>query len=438
MSLVLFIGVLVAPVFIMQGIAAPVIIDGDSFGNWEDIFEDTKGIDAWDNFQLRNEAIELINIPIFSDNFTGTNGDPPDPSKWDIIDDGYTLEIENNQLKASSIPNHGSWYAEMVRTNMSFSMNHTLTWRQQLHLVSGTGMYYTLRVWDGSLNPLFGLNQNSASPNQYNLYNYATTSDTLVSTSVSGWHDYKIIFTNGFVEFFFDGVKKFEYNYGVSSIKYQFGNHQLNEPGTIYTDDVLISRYPMRGNLTSTEIILPEGQTWESLVIDKTEYGAENNINVTVLDGSTYLPIPGFENLTATNVDISTINYTMYPTLRLRAHFFGDTLKTPVLEGWRVTWLDTTKDKGEKEDEFGIVEMLLIVILIMLIINILVSIIGGRKRGSEEPPVPPNYGYPQEPYPPSQPPAPYDDAPPPVEDEQMGSNTETEKLSQAPPPPQEY
>jgi hypothetical protein len=330
--LVLF-GFVMPSFFVMVGSAGPVITND----YWEDTFDDMAGIESWDNLGLIAGDIDLQGVTIFSDDFTGSNGDPPDPAKWDLIDDGYTLEIQNNQLEASSTPNNSNWYSEMVRTKMNFSMDHTITWRQNLHLVSGTGMYYNLRVWDGDLNPLFGINQNSA--DDYLLYNYYTTSDTYISSFVSGWHDYKIIFTNGNVELFFDGIFKFQYDYGVPSIKYQFGNHQLAEPGSIYTDDVLITSIVATGNITSTEIILPPGNGWDSVEVNKTE-SSGNFIKLTVLDGSTFLPISGYENLSGANIDISGIDEGTYPSIRLLAQFTGDGGNSPVLHDWKVNWRD--------------------------------------------------------------------------------------------------
>ncbi|UCD13690.1 MAG: hypothetical protein JSW60_09055, partial [Thermoplasmatales archaeon] len=106
------------------------------------------------------------------------------------------------------------------------------------------------------------------------------------------------------------------------------------------------SPYPFdNGNLTSIKISLPQGQTWDTLIIDKTEPGIDNYINVTILNGETNEPIPGFENLTNITIDISSLDYIAYPTIKLYASFVGDGLTTPVLNEWTVTWLDTFPPK---------------------------------------------------------------------------------------------
>ena len=94
-------------------------------------------------------------------------------------------------------------------------------------------------------------------------------------------------------------------------------------------------------------------------------------------------------------------------------------------------------DKEEKEDQIGLVEILLLVILILLIINILVSIMGGKKRKSDEQPVQPTYGHSEKPILPAQPQVPMEEGNPPIEDEQSRSIDKNEDLPQVPPPPPE-
>jgi predicted GH43/DUF377 family glycosyl hydrolase len=95
------------------------------------------------------------------------------------------------------------------------------------------------------------------------------------------------------------------------------------------------------GSTRSTAISLPSGYTWDTLLINKTEPGANYYINVTVLNGTSNEPILGFENLTGTNIDISSIDYLTYPTLKLYATLVGDGSSSPALHDWTVTWLDT-------------------------------------------------------------------------------------------------
>lgn len=322
---------------IMQAKAAPVVVDGDTYGSWEDTFEDTSGIETWDNLELTEGGIKLIDY--LYENFSGLDGDLPDTKKWHILDDGYVLEISNNVLRTELNPPASTWKREMIQTKDDFVGNHTLTWRQNLYTV-GSGMYYHFFALNGSDNSnIFGIYQNYKG--EYGIYNAVAGSGLIFGSSVSGWHDFKVTFDNGFIQFFFDGVMKYEYDFKVPSVEYQFGTNALDTWNRVHTDDIRIYSNITNGNITSTEIILPDGKTWVSFIINKSEYGIDNNINVTILDGVTYLPIPGFENLSDTNIDISAIDEITHPTIRLRACFSGNGSATPLLKGWKITWLDT-------------------------------------------------------------------------------------------------
>ncbi|MEW5936569.1 MAG: PKD domain-containing protein [Candidatus Thermoplasmatota archaeon] len=92
------------------------------------------------------------------------------------------------------------------------------------------------------------------------------------------------------------------------------------------------------GNLTSTAIELPSGQMWSSLNITKTEPSAENNITVSILNGSTGTPIPGYTDISSTDVNISGIDRALYPSIKLLANFSGNGSATPILHEWGVNW----------------------------------------------------------------------------------------------------
>lgn len=319
--------------------SAPVIINEDSGGSWGDNFTDTLGIETWDNLRLWENGVALDNYTLLFDDFTGTNGDPPDSGIWTLWDDGWDLDIQSNTLHSYADPPSPTWAFEMVENKNPLSMPHTITWRQQVHTVS-TGMYahfFIIKASDDSF--MLNFDQNNAG--QYNIYNYISTGGALLGMGISGWHDYKITYDNGYVDVYYDGDVKHSYDFGPIPVKYRIGTYMQLTASTIYTDDVLITANYTTGNMTSTEIILPAGQAWESLTVNKSEFGQENIINVTILDGATYQPILGFENLTGSDIDITGIDEVMYPTIRLRAHFYSDGNPSPVLHDWNVTWADT-------------------------------------------------------------------------------------------------
>ncbi|UCF07614.1 MAG: winged helix-turn-helix transcriptional regulator [Thermoplasmata archaeon] len=94
------------------------------------------------------------------------------------------------------------------------------------------------------------------------------------------------------------------------------------------------------GNLVSKEISLSQVQRWEELVIEKTEDGIDNHVLVSVLDGRTCKIIEGFEYMEEAVMDLSSIDNKILPSIRLMATFIGDGSSTPVLNEWKVTWLN--------------------------------------------------------------------------------------------------
>jgi len=111
-----------------------------------------------------------------------------------------------------------------------------------------------------------------------------------------------------------------------------------NRARILYATTPLNISWEKQGNLTSKFIELPTGYNWTSLNLTKTEPSAENNITVTILDNSTGIPIPGFINLTSTDVDISSIDEVTYSSIMLMATFSGNGSATPILHEWRVNW----------------------------------------------------------------------------------------------------
>lgn len=109
---------------------------------------------------------------------------------------------------------------------------------------------------------------------------------------------------------------------------------------TGWTDDINFKLSQKTGILTTKPIALPSSGTWDSLSIDKTEPDSENHILISILDAETNEVIPGFEDLSDTDFDISSIDSDKYPAIKLQATFTGDGSETPVLNEWRVTWLN--------------------------------------------------------------------------------------------------
>lgn len=96
------------------------------------------------------------------------------------------------------------------------------------------------------------------------------------------------------------------------------------------------------GYLISTKISVPFSLRWTELLINKTEPGTDNFINVSILDGETNEIIPGFENLTSNSINLTSLDYIAHPTIRLLARFVTNGSTTPILHTWSVSWGDIT------------------------------------------------------------------------------------------------
>jgi DNA-binding MarR family transcriptional regulator len=94
------------------------------------------------------------------------------------------------------------------------------------------------------------------------------------------------------------------------------------------------------GYVRSIEISLPQGHFWKDLVIDKMEPNTNSHIFISILDGVTNEPISGFEDLTGSIIDLTSIHNVSHGSIKVLAIFAGDGLSTPKLNEWKITWDD--------------------------------------------------------------------------------------------------
>jgi DNA-binding MarR family transcriptional regulator len=148
------------------------------------------------------------------------------------------------------------------------------------------------------------------------------------------------------------------------------------EPETIgWIDDINFVITENQGSLVSEAIELPSRGTWSTVSIQKTEAIPDDKIYVSILDAETSVIIPGFEDLKGTNFDISSIDTTIYPAIKLKATFLAGSSGTPVLHEWKVTWqndvmvIDPDPLDGEPQNEaapgfgFAVAAAIIIVLL---------------------------------------------------------------------------
>jgi predicted GH43/DUF377 family glycosyl hydrolase len=89
--------------------------------------------------------------------------------------------------------------------------------------------------------------------------------------------------------------------------------------------------------IVSEEILLPRNALWDKVIINKTEPSA-TYINVSVVNATSGADIPGYSAKTGTSIDISAIDWKVYPKLKIKATFESNGTDTPTLGDWAVNW----------------------------------------------------------------------------------------------------
>ncbi|UCF07310.1 MAG: hypothetical protein JSW28_06555, partial [Thermoplasmata archaeon] len=108
--------------------------------------------------------------------------------------------------------------------------------------------------------------------------------------------------------------------------------------------------YQSYGSLV-TDLIEPQDLiSWSTLSVNKKDIDPSNHIKITLLNGSTYTPVSGYEELWDSFFDLSSIDPNIYPSLRLWIQFVGDGNATPFLHDMSISWLSGTGTRSWSED----------------------------------------------------------------------------------------
>ena len=93
-----------------------------------------------------------------------------------------------------------------------------------------------------------------------------------------------------------------------------------------------------QGSMKSVPIEISDHMLWSSLSTSKTE-PVNTYINISVIDAATNRTIPGLDNVTTRDIDLSPLNDFGITTIRLKAYFLGNGTVTPTLDSWGVEWI---------------------------------------------------------------------------------------------------
>jgi hypothetical protein len=341
--------------------AAPVINISEVHGSWEDTFNDTSGIETMNGVILNEEEdYVLLDMDGCYNNFDNesigfiknwTYEFSSNIMNHNIINDpfypGKCLSLKRNDNLAS-FAWHKLWkqyndtYYELIKFDLTpFSMEGTEVqayFYTKFIDVSDSVLHEVRYYWDDKRS---GVPSNSASLTAVDL----------------GW-----VIPNGApntmgdVKHFFDEnlSSDVDSNPNVSlntllqntkNVKYGF--YQDAGTGWLQVDQVDIDNLTIRkpnyyGYLQSIDIAPNDLVGWNNLTVLKAAQRSSDYITVSVLDAATDTPLSGFADLTSSNIDLSSIDVSTYPSIKLYAKFYGN-FWTPALHGWNISWTPNNK-----------------------------------------------------------------------------------------------
>ncbi len=114
-----------------------------------------------------------------------------------------------------------------------------------------------------------------------------------------------------------------------------------------------LDEYVELGSVTSIPINAHQFDKWNILDISKTEPDQNHIIKVTIFD-TTGAEINNFVNLTDSQIDISSIHASEYPTIILEADLYGDGSSYPSLHSWYIEGTTTIYNNTIEENSYGI------------------------------------------------------------------------------------
>ncbi|UCH88279.1 MAG: cadherin-like domain-containing protein [Thermoplasmata archaeon] len=330
----------------------------DAFGgSWVDSFEDDSGID-WalsdTTLNISDGEAKLGSRNIANSDFeSGTIGSVP--NDWvkeestsgsgtfdhdlKLVNDRYfegkksvfiyskvtslgmpaTLKTSTTNISTNGFVNvKGSSYVNVYLSNMTVVKSHpSWGWNCYVHLVfdDGTTEYSERLFWEG---------QGSGG------YVY---SDNTQSSGADGstWYKFKVAIP-----------ESMDKSHLKIKVRFEAGNwYHINDYSASISGNVdRISVDLTSTNFTTKPISLPEGKRWDTLLISSYQ-PLDSYINITIINPSTNLPIPGSPIYGAAfEYDISTvIDSKKYPTIKLNGFLLTKTEETPTLFYWAVSWI---------------------------------------------------------------------------------------------------
>jgi hypothetical protein len=335
--------------------AEPIIIQGENNGYWFDTFNDSLGMESI-NHVVVNESRGDVTLDGYWNNFdTEITG----PLQY------WTYEYGGYSMKHDARPD--PYEAGQC---LYFDRNDNLAAFDTARLWKDFDTYYELLEFDLTPWSIDGPNRQgffyiefydsgASEIHEVRYYWDDTRSGTPANTAALTAIDLGWVLPTGGGPF---GDVKFYLNENISedidangladlstilsnTVKVRYGFYSDCGPNWSQFEQVRIDNLGMHppnntGNFTSVEITVPNDFRWDSIIINKTEPGTDNTIEIAIVDGVTFNVINGLSNLSGKIIDISSISPVDHPSIRLMAYFKGNGSSTPVLHDLNVTWID--------------------------------------------------------------------------------------------------
>jgi hypothetical protein len=317
------------------------LLDSNTVGLW--FFDESSGTTAFDQTGYDNDGTlggdgSGPDVPIWIDGkhdtalyYDGNDyvdfGNDPSLMPQDEITVEAWVYITSTPVSVNGIVNKGGYI-----TNSAYGMN-----------LASNGLLYC-NVYDSN-NYRHNLAIGSVSNNIWNYLVFTYHKDNglklyvngfFIETTISTGFPIKSNSVNVYMgnrasgSYFFNGK--------IDHVRISDIARTASEIKDIYDSDGFASSSDSTANITSEPINLPAGMQWDSLVINKTEPD-QSTLDVTILDASTGLLIPGSPTYTTEGeFDISFIDPVLHPSIKLNGSFKNNGKGSPFLDYWGVSW----------------------------------------------------------------------------------------------------
>lgn len=314
----------------------------------DEFYDDTRG-NGTGGVNITDGFLTLDNL-VWTDDFNRAN---IDPWRYEDVSGLGTVEILNGvKIRLTAGP------TERIRATRSVDMvdlkiearvkiNVSSTAGPGFEFRTDAGTGYTVDYWRGNNPPGFqhafrimkgfpGEGGQNAKYAPWHIIPVLKWIDMEASVNRDGTISFTLAGqTESVPDCYFDG--------NITSISLQTGIG-----GQVLFDDVKVRRSYFDGEFVSERVHLPHGMVWDGFEEDSVSDYSQL-LRLDILDGKTGEPVPGYEGIGSMN--LMGIDPVRHPSLRLRAWLATMGYTLPVLDYWRLTWGEGSRDWMDPFDD---------------------------------------------------------------------------------------